>query len=46
MFGVYPVLSYADKPDNEDLNGDVFMTFSMCDAPVITHGVSGQRLRT
>lgn len=38
----YPVLSYADKPDNKDLNGDVFMTFSMCDAPVITHGVSGQ----
>lgn len=38
----YPVLSYTDKPDNKDLNGDVFMTFSMCDAPVITHGVSGQ----
>ena len=38
----YPVLSYADKPDNENLNGDVFMTFSLCDAPVITHGVSGQ----
>lgn len=38
----YPVLSYTDKPDNKNLNGDVFMTFSMCDAPVITHGVSGQ----
>ena len=37
----YPVLSYADKPNSEDLNGDVFMTFSMCDAPSITHGVSG-----
>lgn len=39
----YPVLSYVDKPESEDLslNGDVFMTFSVCDTPTITNGIAG-----